>query len=134
MDTKAPMATADLPRCTISTKRHRDPRVPTRKPGTPPTPRVHAPPPRVQSISTKDIPYNHQTIAQRQRSQSGPNQSEPATTTEQPVAHLTRYQTTEQTVRVHSVLIVQRKYPAKLLNLWCNPKPEEHTSMPVLDK
>ena len=49
------------------------------------------------------------------------------------VAHHTRYRTTQQTLRVQSILAVQRKYPSKLLNLWCTPKPEEHTAMPVPD-
>ena len=53
--------------------------------------------------------------------------------TEQPVPHRTRYRTTQQTLRVQPVLVVQRKYPEKLLNLWCTPKPEEHTSIPFLD-
>ena len=43
-DTKSPMATADLPHCTLSTKRHRAPRVPTAKPGTPPAQRLHSHP------------------------------------------------------------------------------------------
>ena len=93
-DTKAPMATADLPRCTLSKNRHRAPRVPTAKLGTPPAPRMDAPPPRVQLISTKGIPANHHPIAQRLRSQLAPKKLEPETTTEQTVAHRTRYQTT----------------------------------------
>ena len=46
-ETKAPMATTDLPCCNLSTKRHRAPRVPQATPGTPPDPRVKAPPPRL---------------------------------------------------------------------------------------
>ena len=41
-DTKSPMATTDQPRHTLSTQKHRAPRVPTATPGTPPTPRVKA--------------------------------------------------------------------------------------------
>ena len=67
-DTKEPMATTYLPRRTLSTKKHQAPRVPTAKPGTPPEPRVK-PPPRVQTISTDDIPSNHQPILQPLRSQ-----------------------------------------------------------------
>ena len=72
-DTKAHVATTDLPRCTLSTKRHRAPRVPTETPGTPPAPKVKAPP-RVQPISTEYIPSNHQPSSQRLRSQLEPNQ------------------------------------------------------------
>ena len=74
-----------------------------------------SPPPRVQPISTEDIPSNHHRISQRLRSQSGPNPLEPATTTEQLVAHRTRYRTTQQTVRVQPVLAAQRKHPEKSL-------------------
>ena len=93
-DTKEPMATSDTPRSNLSTKRHRYPRVTTEKLGTPPAPRVNSPPPREKPISTKDITENHQPIDQRLSSQSGPNQLEPATTIEQPVAHYNIYQTT----------------------------------------
>ena len=117
-DTKSPMATDDLPRHTLSTKRHRALRVTTAKPGTSPAPRVNTPPPRVQPISTKDIPYNHHPIAQRLRSQLGPKQLEPETKAEQPVYHCNRYRTTQQTLRVQPVLAAQRNYPAKLLSLW----------------
>ena len=109
-DTKEPMATNDLPRRILSTQKNRDPRVPTATLGTPPDPRVNAPP-RVQPISTEDIPDNHQTIDQLLLSQSDPKQLEPATVTEQPVAHRTRYQTTQQAMRVHPVLASKRKYP-----------------------
>ena len=131
-DTKAPMATTDLTRRTSSKQRHQYPRVTTATPGTPTDPRVKAPP-RVQPISTKDIPSNCHPIAQHLRSQLEQKQLEPATVTEQTVAHRTRYRTTQQYLRVHPVLAVQNKYPAKLFNLWCTPRPEEHTSMPVLD-
>ena len=90
-------------------------------------------PPRVQPISTEDIPSNHQPIDQRLRSQSGPKPLEPATMKEQPVAHSTRYQTTQLTLKVQPVLAAQIRYPEKLLNLWCTTKPEEHKSMPVLE-
>ena len=43
-DTKAPMETTYLPCCTLSTKRHQAPRVTIATPGTPPDPRVNAPP------------------------------------------------------------------------------------------
>ena len=131
-DTKEPMATTYLPRRTLSTKKHQAPRVPTAKPGTPPEPRVK-PPPRVQTISTKDIPANHRPISQRLRSQSDPKQLESATMTEQPVAYHTRYRTTQQTLRVHPVLAAQRNYPEKLLNLWYTLRPKEHTAMPFLE-
>ena len=127
--TKAPMATDDLPCRTLSTKRHRAPRVPTEKSGTPPSPRVNAPP----SKGATHFNQGHQKISQRLRYQMGPKQLEPATTTEQLVTHCTRYLTTQQTLRVQPVLAAQNKYPEKLLNLWCTPKPEEHTAMPVLD-
>ena len=79
-DTKAPIATDVLPRFTLSTNMHRSPRVPTEKPGTPPAPRVDAPPPRMQTILTEFIQANHQTINQHMSYQSGPKQLEPATT------------------------------------------------------
>ena len=91
------------------------------------------PPPRVQPILTKDTRANNQTISQRLRFQSVQNQLEPVTIIEQPVAHHTIYRTTQQTLRVQPVLAVQRKYPKKLLNLWCTPKPAEHTEISVLD-
>ena len=52
---------------------------------------------------------------------------------EQTLAHRTRYRITNQYLRVQPVLAAQRKYPAKLMNLWCTPRPEEHTAIPVLD-
>ena len=58
-NTKEPMATDDLPRRTLSTKRHQSPSLPKAKPGTPPAPRMNPPPPRAQPISTKDIPADH---------------------------------------------------------------------------
>ena len=106
--------------------------MPKATPGTPPAPRVKAPP-RVQHISTKEISANHQPIYQRLRSQLDPNQLEPATLTEKLVAHRTRFRTTQQALRVQPVLAAQRKYAVKLLNLWCTPRPEEHTAMSVLD-
>ena len=126
------MATTELPRRTLPTKRHLSPMVPTETPGTPPSPSVKAPQ-RVQPLSTEDIPENHQTIDQRLRSQLEPKQLEPATVTEQPMAHCNRYRTTKQTLRVQLVLAAQRKYPEKVHNLWCTPRPEEHISMTVLD-
>ena len=36
-------------------------------------------------------------------------------------------------MRVQPVLAAQRKYSEKLFNLWCTPRPEEHTEIPVLD-
>ena len=93
--TKASMATTDLTRRTSSKQRHQYPRVTTATPGTPTDPRVKAPP-RVQPISTNDIPANHHPIAQRMRPQLDPNKLEPATVIEQPVAHSTRYLTTQQ--------------------------------------
>ena len=36
-------------------------------------------------------------------------------------------------MRFQPVLAAQRKYPVKLINLWCTPRPEEHTAMPLLD-
>ena len=67
-DTKSPTATTDLPRRTLPTRKHSSPRVPTSTPGTPPAPRLQAPP-MVQHISIEDIPTNHQPIAQLLRSQ-----------------------------------------------------------------
>ena len=52
--------------------------------------------------------------------------------TEQSVAHCIGYKTTQQDLIVQPVLAAQRKYPAKLVNLLCNPIPEEHTAMLVL--
>ena len=118
---------------TVAAQQHRYPMVPTAKPGKTQDPRVNTPFPRVQPISTEDIPSNHQPISQRLSSQSGPKQLEPAKMTEQPVVHRTRYRTTQQTLRVQPVLAAQRKYPGKLLNLWCTPKPEEYTAMTFLD-
>ena len=130
--TKSPTSTTDLPRLALSTRKHQAPRVIEATPSTPPDPRVQAPP-RVRPISTEDIPSNHQPIAQRLHSQLEPNKLEPETVTEQPVAHPTRYQTTQQALMVQPVLAAQRKYPAKLINLWFTPRPEEYTAMPVLD-
>ena len=93
---KSPMFKADLPRRTLSTNRHRAPRVPTAKPGTPPAPRVKSPHPRAKLISTKNIPANYHPIAQRLRSQLGPKQLKPVTVKEQPVAHCNRYRTTQK--------------------------------------
>ena len=58
---------------------------------------------------------------------------EPATVTEQPVSNRTRYRTTQKYLRVQPVLAAQNKYPAKLINLWCAPIPEEQTEMTILD-
>ena len=127
-DTKAPMATTDLPRHTLSTKRHRGPRVPTETPGTLPDPRVKSPP-RVQPISTEYIPANYQPISQRLRSWSDPKQLEPATMTEKPVAHRTRYWTIQKNLRVQPVLSEQRKYPAKILNMTTFRRSEERRNV-----
>ena len=90
-------------------------------------------PPRVQPISNEDISANHHPIAQRLRYQPEPKQLEPATVKEQPVAHRTRYRTTQKDLIFQPVLEMQRNYPAKLINLWCTQRPEEHTAMSVLD-
>ena len=122
----------ELPCHTLSTQKHRSPRVPTATPGTPLAPRVQATP-MVQPISTEEIPSNHQPIAQRLRSQSEPKPLEPATVIEQSVSHRTRYLTTQKYLRVKPVLAAQSNYPAKPINLWCTPRPEEHTEITVLD-
>ena len=120
---KAHMATDDIPCRTLSTHKNWAPRVPTATPGKTPAPRVKLPP-RVQPISNEDIPANHQPIAQRLRSQLDQKQLEPATVTEQPVAHCTIYRTNQQTLRVQPVMALQIKYPEKLINLWCTPRSE----------
>ena len=136
-DTVALIATTDLPRQILSTRNQRSPRVPKSTPVMLPDPRVQRlgqqSPPRVQPISTGEIPSNHQPIDQRLRSQSAPKQLDPNAATYQPVAHHTRSRTTQQALRVQPVLTAQRKYPTELISLWCNPITEEHTEMPILD-
>ena len=90
-------------------------------------------PPQVQPISTGDIPSNHQPISQRLRSQSTYKKLKPNTATDKPVDHLTQSRTTQQALRVQKVLAAQWKYPAKLIDILCNPRSVEHIAMPVLE-
>ena len=120
-DTRAPTATIDLPCRTLSSLNQRDPRVPTATPERPPAPRVQSlvqeAPPRLQPISTRDIPNN----------QSAPKQLGTTTEIDQPVDHRTQFRTTPQAFRVQLVLAAYRKYPAELNNLWCTRISEENT-------
>ena len=136
-DTAAPNSTTDPPCQTPSKQNQQAPRVPAATPVRSPAPSVQRLVqegyPRVQPISTGDIPSNHQPIPQQLCSQSVPKQLEPTAEIDQPVAHHTQYRTTHQDLRVHPGLATKRKYPSEFINLWCTPRPEEHTEIPVLD-
>ena len=107
-----------------------------------PDPSVQLPSPRVHSLIQEVRPQsprvptkpNSQPVAAQTRSHTAPTERVLATRPAQTISRHTRSHTIQEALSVQPAQASQRKYPRKLLEVWCTLGTSELEAMPVIDE
>ena len=100
----------------------------------PPAPRVQTPPPRVLPPALPRVQLPVEQNTHPVAAQTRPRQLKPTTSQDEPVAHHNQSQNIEEYLTINPAQAYQRKYPRKLMDLWCTPLTPDLAAVPVLRK